>query len=77
MKLLMTLYNKNISIHLVNMREVKNFIHSFGNSVRTDKLEVLKHQYYAGLSVKINFSYLSLKLVMILIFIVQQYVEEI
>ena len=35
----MNLCNKSTSVHRANTREVKNFIHSFDNSAKTDKLD--------------------------------------
>jgi transposase len=39
MKVLMALCERNVSVHRANTRKVKNFIHSFGNSVKTDALD--------------------------------------
>lgn len=39
MKLLLTLYSNGISIHRANTRKVKNFIYSYGNRAKTDRLD--------------------------------------
>jgi transposase len=39
MKLLLTLCNNNYSVHKANTRKVKNFIRSYGNAAKTDKLD--------------------------------------
>ena len=39
LELLTTLCDNNISAHRANTRKVKNFIRSFGNEVKTDKLD--------------------------------------
>ena len=39
MRLLLTLCDKNFSVHRANTRNVKNFIRSFGNKAKTDTLD--------------------------------------
>jgi transposase len=39
MRLLLTLCDKNFSVHRANTRKVKNFIRSFGNQAKTDALD--------------------------------------
>ncbi|WPY01846.1 IS110 family transposase domain protein (plasmid) [Candidatus Trichorickettsia mobilis] len=39
LELLMTLCNNNISVHRANTCKVKNFIRSYGNRAKTDKLD--------------------------------------
>jgi transposase len=39
LELLMNLCNSNISVHRANTRKVKNFIRSYGNGAKTDKLD--------------------------------------
>lgn len=39
LQLLMALCNSNVAVHRANTRKVKNFIRSFGNNAKTDRLD--------------------------------------